>query len=174
MIDHIRESNLIEGIDDPKEDKQSMRAWEWLMQQEEIGRAELLHLHKLIVKNQKDLSPGQKGNYRYIQVWVGGHQPPNALKVPELMENWLFDLKMNVTYPDKDGSTPKDLHKTFEAIHPFVDGNGRTGRMLMWWHEMKLGKEPTLLLASQRQEYYKWFKPSRAALLSDRKGSDNG
>jgi Fic family protein len=149
MEQHIRESNLIEGIDDPVEDKQSMKAWKFLEKQEKIDRLVLMELHKRIVKNQTELSPSQKGAYRFVQVW-------------ELMEQWLFDLHMNSTHPDPDENQPKQMHKSFEYIHPFVDGNGRTGRMLMWWHELKIGKLPTLLKASERQDYYKWFaQPER-------------
>lgn len=157
---YIHESNLIEGYDDPEFDKQSMKAWEFLERQPTVDRAVVQTLQKTIVESQDDLTPRERGNYRYIQVWVGGHQPPNALQVPELIENWLTDLNMVVTYPDPDGSTPKDLHKMFEYIHPFVDGNGRTGRMLMWWHEIKLGKLPTLILNSKKQDYYQWFRTS--------------
>lgn len=38
-----------------------------------------------------------------------------------------------------------------------VDGNGRTGRMLMWWQEIQQGKEPTLITFNNRREYYDWF-----------------
>lgn len=155
MEKYIRESNLIEGIDDPVEDAQSLSAWTWLSQQDNIGCAELFELHKRIVKNQNDLSPNEKGNYRFMQVYVGGYQPPNALRVAELMEDWLHELAF---YNDHD---PKEQHIKFEKIHPFADGNGRTGRMLMWWHELKLGRLPTLLLAKERQEYYKWFTPTK-------------
>lgn len=151
MAEHIRQSNLIEGYDDPEFDKQSMKAWKFLARQEAIDRAVVQTLQKTIVESQDDLSPMERGQYRYAQVWVGDHQPPNALRIPELMESWLNNMAF---YSDH---TPKELHVEFEKIHPFVDGNGRTGRMLMWWHELKLGLEPTLIKASERQEYYKWF-----------------
>lgn len=148
MEKHIHESNLIEGYDDPEFDKQSMVAWKFLERQEQIDRAVVQTLQKTIVASQDDLSDMERGNYRYAQVWVGGHQPPNALRVPELMDGWFAGLYLK---------TPKQAHISFEKIHPFIDGNGRTGRMLMWWHEIKLGKRPTLILNSQKQDYYKWF-----------------
>lgn len=144
----IRQSNLIEGIDDPKEDKQSLRAWNWLISRSGINDYVVRELHGLIVANQSDLHIGDKGMYRHIQVWVGGYQPPNAMRVPELMQTWCRD------YYDK---TPKQSHIDFEKIHPFVDGNGRTGRMLMWWHELKLGLPITPILNSNKEHYYRWF-----------------
>jgi Fic family protein len=75
---------------------------------------------------------------------------PTAFMVPHLMNNWLLD------YKDRE---PLINHIALEKIHPFVDGNGRTGRMLMWFQELKLGKTPTLFLAHERQKnYYPLFK----------------
>ena len=69
-----------------------------------------------------------------------------------LMDNWFQDM---IQYRKKD---PKEMHIRFEKIHPFADGNGRTGRMLMWWHEIKLEREPTLILNAEKEKYYKWFE----------------
>ena len=149
MEPYIRESNLIENIDDPKEDKQSMSAWLWLLQQKKLDQGIICHLQKRITLHQDDLQPDQRGYYRKIQVWVGDHKPPAAHLVKGMMDNWLLDYK-------KLG--PLQAHIRFETIHPFVDGNGRTGRMLMWWHELHTGKLPTLYKASERGEvYYKLF-----------------
>lgn len=149
MERHIRESNLIEGIDDPEEDKQSMIAWDWLLGQRIMNASVIRRLHKIVVANQKDLPIEAKGAYRTIQVYVGKHVPPPPAAIGAEMKEWLLNYK---------SLTPKEAHIRFETIHPFQDGNGRTGRLLMWWHERKLGAEPTLILADQRWEYYKWFK----------------
>ena len=137
----IHESNLIENIDDPKEDKQSLVAWNWLKKQPRINHYEVIHLHELITKNQ-----GVPGGFRNQEVRVGNYYPPVCYQVPYLMDNWLMDLWESID--------PMDMHIKFERIHPFLDGNGRTGRMLMWWHEAKLGISPTIFKASEKQEYY--------------------
>jgi len=49
-------------------------------------------------------------------------------------------------------------HIHFEKIHPFVDGNGRMGRILMNWQRVKVGLQPLIIWASERQAYYAWFK----------------
>lgn len=82
-------------------------------------------------------------------VRVGNYVPPAPGLIAGLMDNWLLDHWAH---------DAKTMHIRFERIHPFFDGNGRTGRMLMWWQEIKFGHVPTLILASERQEYYKWFK----------------
>ncbi len=52
----------------------------------------------------------------------------------------------------------KELHVMYERIHPFLDGNGRTGRIFMNWTRVKRCKLPVLVIKEEeRQEYYKWF-----------------
>jgi Fic family protein len=151
MNDHIRQSNLIENIDDPEEDEVSKYAWAWLEKQKKIDQPTLLELHHLITCRQ--MSPEESGHYRNIQVYVGRHVPPAPMIAQGMMYGWIIDLMENWKYLD-----PKEMHVQFEKIHPFVDGNGRTGRMLMWWHEKKLGQEPSLIPYEHRQDYYAWFR----------------
>lgn len=145
---HIHESNLIENIDDEAEDLQSLIAWRWLEKQEEITLHEVRKIQKIITINQ-DLRPDERGYWRKCDVWVGGHLCPEWTYLPTLIGQWMKEF---------DKRPPLQNHIAFEQIHPFVDGNGRTGRMLMWWQEMKLGDRPTIFKFSERQEYYKLFK----------------
>jgi len=152
-MERIHESNLIEGIDDPKEDKQSMVAWKWLKRQKKIGHYEILKVQKMITINQTNLFSNERGYYRdlaKVNVTVGGHVPPNYNLVPCLMDNWVLDFQ--------DSVEPMEMHIRFEKIHPFVDGNGRTGRMLLWYHENKLGITPTLIKSEERYEYYELLR----------------
>lgn len=157
MIEHIRHSNLIEDIDDPKEDARSLKAWQWLDTQDKITQPVLLELHKMITKAQ--LPASQAGKYRQVTVYVGGYTAPPPAVASGQIYGWCLDLM-------KDWKTldPKEMHVRFEKIHPFIDGNGRTGRMLMWWHEKKLGREPTLIRSNSadRHYYYQWFKEKSA------------
>ncbi len=154
MLDLIRESNLIEGIDDHDEDMQSLVAWGYLSMQQSLNHSVIRKTQKLITLHQKGLLPHQKGYYRDLskaEVRVGKHIAPASGLVKGLMDNWLLDYK---------SLTPQEAHIRFEKIHPFVDGNGRTGRMLMWWHELKLGGAPTLIRSNEadRHYYYAWFR----------------
>lgn len=153
MINHIHNSNLIENIDDPKEDKRSLKAWEYLKDQPVISQPVLLELHKMITR--KQLSRSEAGHYRKVGVHVGGRMCPHPMIAQGQIYGWLNEMFDSWRTLD-----PKDMHIRFEKIHPFVDGNGRTGRMLMWWHEMKLGYIPTLIDFSNRRAYYDWFKES--------------
>lgn len=149
MREYLRENNLIEGIDDYEQDKQAMVAWRWLAEQRSMNTTVIKRVHKLLTYKQRDLGAEYKGVFRPIQVYIGNHVPPPPIQVQKEMTRWVHEFM---------GLEPKESHIRFETIHPFVDGNGRTGRMLMWWHERKLGREPTLLKADERHEYYKWFK----------------
>lgn len=151
MLEHIHHSNLIENIDDPSEDHQSLMAWSWLEDQQRIDQPVLLELHRLITLRQ--LPPSERGHYRKVNVRVGRHHLPDPMVAQGQIYNWLLDLMNHWKTLD-----PKEMHIRFEKIHPFIDGNGRTGRMLMWWHERMLGREPTLINIKDRQDYYKWFK----------------
>ena len=48
-------------------------------------------------------------------------------------------------------------HIGFEKIHPFIDGNGRLGRILMNWQRIQCGLDILVIWEIEKQEYYKWF-----------------
>jgi Fic family protein len=148
--EHIIQSNLIEGVKDLNELPKSMKAWEYLTLTDKIITQTILDTHYLIMQ---ELLPVEHiGTFRIRDVFVGDYKAPGAYLVPHLMQNWISDMNY---YQDLD---PKIKHVDFERIHPFIDGNGRVGRMLFWWHEMKLGLKPTLITYNKRNDYYNWFK----------------
>jgi Fic family protein len=157
MKDHIHESNLIEGYDNPTFDEALQEAWEMLYHTNymapSLDKLLICQIHEIATGAQEDLSNDDRGNYRQCTVMVGGRICPRPYVMIELMHNWLLDMEHHW-----ETLSPKKMHVRFEKIHPFIDGNGRVGRLLMWWHEMKLGLKPTLILNSEKHEYYKWFK----------------
>ena len=146
--EYIRESNLIESIDDRKEDKQSLAAWNFLSEQDKLSKRTLRTLHELITLNQ--MSDDERGTFRNelrINVFIGGHMAPPHYMVGGLIDNWLLDYA-------EGAEEPIIAHIKYEHIHCWADGNGRTGRMLLWWHELKNGTKPTLFKASEKYEKY--------------------
>lgn len=149
MYEHFVQSNLIEGVTDIEEIPKSEKAWEYLMLCNELTKQSILDVHRLIITG---LLEQNIGVYRPYNVQVRGRSCPFWFQVPELMDTWTTEM---TKWLELD---PKEMHVKFEHIHPFVDGNGRVGRMLLWWHEVKQGKEPTLVTYADRFSYYDWFE----------------
>jgi len=106
------------------------------------------------------------GEFRRSQNWIGGTRPGNAIFVPPPAEEVLACMgTLELFLHDKPEPTPVLLkaalaHVQFETIHPFLDGNGRLGRLLitLLLCEQKMLREPMLYLSlyfkTHRQHYY--------------------
>jgi Fic family protein len=148
--EHLRESNLIENIDDPAADAAMEEAWRWLAPVTSLTLEGVLAVHQMITADQLG---SEAGKLRRVNVQVGGRVCPPWREVRARLHDWLRTMRM-----DWRTLEPKAMHVKFEHIHPFIDGNGRTGRLLLWWHQLKLGHAPILLRASERHRYYEWFR----------------
>lgn len=158
IFDHItalRESNGIEGEYSDLALLQAKEAWGYLLRQDSLHLEVIKQTHLLLMSNL--LPPAQCGRFRTCNVWVGGTAgcPPEDIEHELLL--WLYDIR-NIELSLEIG-TPKSLHIRYEKIHPFIDGNGRTGRMFMWWLAIKIFKEqPVVIYEKDKWEYYKWFR----------------
>ena len=122
---------------------------------EDITKEFILELHRLVVMNtlREDLV-SQIGKYRTVQVFIGDSIPPKPHEVPEKITNLLKWYSKN-----KDKLHPlivaSYFHTEFEKIHPFVDGNGRVGRLIMNFILHK-NKYPMINIPNSRKfKYYK-------------------
>lgn len=156
-IEFLQESNKIEGVYDEDSLDQAIEAWLFLREQEEMTVSIILKTHKILMLHQ-NLQPDQKGYFRRCGVSVGGRLGLNWLKVPEAMEEWCLDAMTSIKVPGRFGNNIKLDHIEFEKIHPFVDGNGRVGRLLMYWEYLKANIPILYIKEKNRREYYKWFK----------------
>jgi len=97
----------------------------------DITKEFILELHKIVVANtlRQDLV-SQTGRYRTVQVFIGMSIPPKSQDVPDRMASLLkwYSTNKKKLHPLVLAS---NFHAEFEKIHPFVDGNGRVGRLLM-------------------------------------------
>lgn len=149
MTEHIRQSNLIEEVDDAFEDRLSFEAWKWLVKQPRLNRQVVMQLHAMIMLGKMDVR--ELGQNRKYNVTVGGRRCPEPYAAAGMLNEWIQDMR---GYKKLD---PIAEHIRFEKIHPFGDGNGRTGRMLLWWHEIKKGQIPTKFTYDARHFYYALF-----------------
>ncbi|MBQ4619388.1 MAG: Fic family protein, partial [Clostridia bacterium] len=101
--------------------------------------------------------PEDRGVYRRIPVRIMGayHVPPDPILVPEQMENLVAEFASNKKlHPIERAAL---FHLRFEGIHPFVDGNGRTGRLILNLMLMQAGYPPINVKYSDRKRYYEAF-----------------
>ena len=149
----LKESNAIERVYDDDSLQQAKYAWKYLMSQTVLSLGIILKTHKILMLHQEHLRPYERGYFRDIMVYVGGKPMLNAIKIHERLEQWCIDgMKENVD--------TKESHILFEKIHPFVDGNGRIGRMLMNWQRITVLKKSLLIIHEGKEQlkYYQWFK----------------
>ena len=130
-------------------------------------------IHEVLLSGVRG-SGKQPGEFRQSQNWIGGSRPGNAAFVPpppELVmeclhsfEKFLHEDRPNLPLLVKAGL----VHVQFETIHPFLDGNGRLGRLLITFllYERRVLREPILYLSlyfkAHRSEYYDLLDRVRA------------
>lgn len=110
------------------------------------------NLHRLVLKGIED---EYAGVYRDEQVFISGadHVPPAHYLIHEKMEQMMkwYDEESNSLHPIQRGVM---LHTIFVGIHPFIDGNGRTARLLLNLELMKDGFPPVIIKVENRLSYY--------------------
>jgi len=121
-------------------------------------------LHERLMAGARSTQHAYPGEFRRSQNWIGGKTPADASFVPPAVDDMhksLDDLEKFIHTKDNYPSLVKVglLHGQFETIHPFTDGNGRTGRILiaMYIHNLGLLEEPVLYLSSYFKKYQKLY-----------------
>ena len=119
---------------------------------EPFSLRQIKQIHSLILKNIDDKNAGA---WRSVNVTISGadHIPPEFLQVPHEMDHFItwYQTNEKTLHPVELAAR---VHSDFVKIHPFVDGNGRTGRLLMNLELMKQGFPAVVLPVSRRLEYY--------------------
>lgn len=152
----VIEENLTSApkpINDYIEARNHARAYEYILflakQNTKPKECTILQIHKLILSGIDDLNAGF---YRSTRVRISGSQTilPNPLKVPELMEefgSWLENCD------DLPIFKALEAHYRLVSIHPFIDGNGRTARLLMNLILIENGLAPVIIRPIDRKRY---------------------
>ena len=134
-----------------------------------VTHEHLFRLHRIMAA--KVMDQGDAGRYRTIRVRVGRHVPPAPKDLSglmlELLEWW--NERAATLSPVLSSAV---LHYRFEAIHPFADGNGRTGRALALWELYRRGFDSHHIFSVD--EFYWENRPRYYAALEavERTGDD--
>ena len=119
---------------------------------EPITAFHVRQIHKLILTHIDDENAG---SYRKTQVRIAGapFTPPESLQINGLMTEW-SDWVASVEGSMQPVALAAQAHHRLVAIHPFIDGNGRTARLVMNLLLMRKGYPPTIILRVNRKQYY--------------------
>ena len=157
----LRESNAIEDVWDELSLAYTRAAWDYLIKKKKLTVKTILKTHAILAHGKLDKE--NLGKFRKQPVWIGGHEAKPWYVVPELMDQWIgranLDIETAFLKNHEIEYLIKSDHIAFEAIHPFVDGNGRLGRILMTWQRLKAGL-PILVIYEKTKftDYYPWFQ----------------
>ncbi len=121
-------------------------------------------LHQKLMHKARATHFSDPGEFRKSQNWISGTRPDNARFVPPPVVEMQKSLNELESFMHTDDSTPTVIkagliHAQFETIHPFLDGNGRTGRMLITFYLWKEGflEKPVLFLSSYFKKHQKLY-----------------
>lgn len=159
----LKQSNLIEREPSPEALEDAITAWDWAWKnRDSISVDYILTIHRKLCQR---IAPKIAGKIRDCDVYIGGRRKwflSEALIKEDLQE--IVRLMNSLKYEKgKEEQYAKHTHVMFEYIHPFIDGNGRTGRILYNIHRLKLGMPLHVIKADypapfgDQIAYYQWF-----------------
>jgi Fic family protein len=153
-LEFLEQSNLIEGVMGLTDE--AVEAWEYAKAVDIRHSGHVLHIHNLLMQK---LNPRIAGRLRDCNVRVGTYVAPDYTLVSGLLDELLQAQPLSVS-ADKS-INERDIkmwHVEFERIHPFADGNGRTGRIIMNCQRLKVGLPIQVIRESDVAAYYAWFR----------------
>lgn len=158
MKDHLEAVNHQDAIDLIREFAQNDIAF---------NQQSLLKIHALILQGIDRINAGR---YRKDRVRISGsrHICPNPIKVPQLMDEYFafYEQHKNSMHPV---ALAANMHEKLVTIHPFIDGNGRTARLVMNLILLKHGYPITILASdkTKREDYYNTLEQAQISSQRD-------
>ncbi len=143
MKEHLEVINHIEAIDYVDSLVQENQA---------LSERHIKNIQQLVLRQ---IDNDNAGVYRRVMVRIGGarHIPPAPVLVAGEMQDfiaWYMEKALSLHPVERAAH----VHANFAKIHPFIDGNGRTSRLLMNFELMKAGYPPAIIEIGQRFSYY--------------------
>lgn len=143
MVEHLEAMNHREAI---------LFVEELVSNKEPLSEWNIRNIHALVLK---EIDNTNAGKYRSENVVISGakHIPPKHYEIGELMQKLLVENQneWKKVHPVVRATL---LHGEFVKIHPFIDGNGRTARLLLNFELMKNGYPPIIIKKEERARYY--------------------
>lgn len=133
-----------------------------------ISLSEIRQIHELAMTPVWQVAPHEHATDREapgcfrehdIRPFPGGMRPPQWPMVPALMQDWVdqvIELEPILRSEERLAPLPEllaQIHSGFEQVHPFIDGNGRTGRLVLNLLLVRLGLPPIIILKQKRPDY---------------------
>lgn len=166
-LEFLRESNNIEDEWDDKSLQDAILAWQYIKSCKELSEGCIRTIHSILMSSRTTIAQKYKGKFRQQPVYIGGHEAVHWATIPERITKWLTGVNYDLILEDEVKSEfnihkerlCQQHHVSYEYIHPFVDGNGRTGRIFYNWERLRLGLPiHTIHVGKEQREYYGWFK----------------
>ena len=124
-----------------------------IKKEEPFSEWQIRNIHQLILKNIDD---DNAGRYRQQNVLISGatNTPPDYTLLNDKMAQFIdwYNTEADLMHPIERAAK---VHADFVGIHPFIDGNGRTSRLIMNLELMKAGYPPCVITVENRLAYYK-------------------
>lgn len=169
-LEFLKQSNNIEEEWSDLSLYDAILAWKYINRFKVLTLEVILETHKILMKT-RNVEESWKGNLRWGNVMVGGQIKMPWQQVPLAIDEWLEKTNDSFTKGVQVKRGRKAIgnkyafhmrarmsHVAFEEIHPFNDGNGRVGRIIMNWHRKRMGLPLEVITYARRGMYYQWFK----------------
>jgi Fic family protein len=140
---------------------QALEPGDWKSETTPVTLTEVRHIHELALGPASEVSPHpnattneKPGSFREhdIEPFPGGMTPPSWVHVPAIMTDWVRSLSSIASAPNVIEGIAA-AHGEFERAHPFLDGNGRAGRLVMNLLLVRFGYPPVIVYTRDRTRY---------------------
>ena len=148
----LSESNNIENVWDEESLRDALKAWKYLNKCKTFTIDNILKAHGIMSRRATHIQNDQKGKFRKVAIWIGEREGKPWYALPVLMTQWVEKASTSKTIEEfwQD-------HISFEHIHPFVDFNGRMGRLIFLWQCIKNNVPIKVIYEKDKWEYYQMF-----------------